>query len=618
MKKYFFGFALLIISFSISAQQLNGVINEFRYKQKSTNSTTYYGNWSAWKSINASLIIFSNEFVIDAGKIQHFSIVKSGEPVIDVDGNMNTTSTCKSENGVTCFVSMISQDHGKPEIIRVVQQDMILEYAYKLIETGTKTTTQPRRDYVTSDTNQDNSNSVFENNESAKIINQSNFKNNVFETSVLKSDSIDNNLVLKKLFPGNYYKNKVYGEYTVWICPSCPKCQFDSINGYMDMPGKFPYKDANFTTVSGICRYKSHDVEYCVVTFSTSYNFPPNVYTAPGILGVAVFKKENTSWSLMFFDPFAAALGTYQNAGNISKVVNISSDKVGYCMFYGDGGHGANMSYVNMQMFTFIDNKYKNILSVDNYEYTEYTEEGTTPIIEWKTEISMVDASNTFSKINLIQKGRVTQKGNIYYSHLSEDKMPELAEYLSKYKKFSFVIDETFRFNGDRYILLNSKASASSIKQSITSASKAETVESIQEVFLIPLTEVEKASFKKIVMSWNDAHNRNDMASFTELFEDEVNFYHTILPKIALIQKKKDLLKKYPNFNQQISGEILSEKLSENEVKCSFSKEVNVNSKVTYYPSYLILKKSDGDWKISVEGDLVTDKNIAKKKPLRR
>ena len=73
-------------------------------------------------------------------------------------------------------------------------------------------------------------------------------------------------------------------------------------------------------------------------------------------------------------------------------------------------------------------------------------------------------------------------------------------------------------------------------------------------------------------------------------------------------------MKKYPNFNQKISGEILSEKLSENEVKCSFSKEVIVNNKVTYYPSYLILKKSNQNWKISVEGDLVTDKNIDKKK----
>ena len=70
----------------------------------------------------------------------------------------------------------------------------------------------------------------------------------------------------------------------------------------------------------------------------------------------------------------------------------------------------------------------------------------------------------------------------------------------------------------------------------------------------------------------------------------------------------------YPDFNQQIVGEIATERLNENEVKCSFTKEVTINRKVTNYPSYLILKKSDDNWNISVEGDLVTDKNIVKKK----
>jgi len=131
---------------------------------------------------------------------------------------------------------------------------------------------------------------------------------------------------------------------------------------------------------------------------------------------------------------------------------------------------------------------------------------------------------------------------------------------------------------------------------------------------IILLNKDEEERCQKIVMSWNEAHNTNNMILFSDLFTEAVNFYHTILPKKILIQKKVDLLKKYPDFKQQIIGEILTEKLNENEVKCSFTKEVTINRKVTDYPSYLILKKFDENWKISVESDLVTDKNIEKKK----
>ena len=131
-------------------------------------------------------------------------------------------------------------------------------------------------------------------------------------------------------------------------------------------------------------------------------------------------------------------------------------------------------------------------------------------------------------------------------------------------------------------------------------------------------TNSEMPSIKKIVINWNDAHNNKDMVVFSYLFADEVNFYQTKLSRNTLIQKKTDLLKKYPDFNQQIKGEIITEKLDNDEVKCSFDKEVTINGKVTNYPSYLILKKSGEQWKVSVESDIVTDRNVVKKKSLNR
>jgi len=166
----------------------------------------------------------------------------------------------------------------------------------------------------------------------------------------------------------------------------------------------------------------------------------------------------------------------------------------------------------------------------------------------------------------------------------------------------------------DRYFSdLKTWVSSLSIKHN-SNEDKSEKSKALENKKLAPAPNSEIESCKKIVMSWNEAHNTNNMVLISTLFIDEVNFYQTVLPKNVLIQKKVDLLKKYPDFNQQIIGEITTEKLNENEVKCSFTKEVTINRKATDYPSYLILKKSDGNWKISVEGDLVTDKNIANKK----
>jgi len=130
----------------------------------------------------------------------------------------------------------------------------------------------------------------------------------------------------------------------------------------------------------------------------------------------------------------------------------------------------------------------------------------------------------------------------------------------------------------------------------------------------MPLYRDAITNYQKIVRDWNDAHNSKNSDMFSALFSREVEYYHTVLPKNVCIQKKKDLFRKYPDFNQQITGEIGIERLQENEIKCSFTKQVVINQKTTYYPSYLILKKSDVNWEITVEGDLVTDKNIAKKK----
>lgn len=116
---------------------------------------------------------------------------------------------------------------------------------------------------------------------------------------------------------------------------------------------------------------------------------------------------------------------------------------------------------------------------------------------------------------------------------------------------------------------------------------------------------------KQLVADWNKAHQSKDVAIFSSLFNNTVLFYGSQQDKNACIENKLKFFKKNPDFYQQILGSIQIDKISENEIKCSFIKRVTVNKKNDDYPSYLIFKESDGNWKIITEGDLVTDKNIA-------
>lgn len=124
---------------------------------------------------------------------------------------------------------------------------------------------------------------------------------------------------------------------------------------------------------------------------------------------------------------------------------------------------------------------------------------------------------------------------------------------------------------------------------------------------------VDTTDFNVLVQTWHKAHLTKDVGVFSNLYDDKVLYYGTSFNKNVCIESKLSLFKKYPDFFQQIYGEIQIEKIDDYEVKCSFVKRVTVNQTTTDYPSYLIFKISADSWKIVTEGDLVTDKNLAKK-----
>ena len=118
---------------------------------------------------------------------------------------------------------------------------------------------------------------------------------------------------------------------------------------------------------------------------------------------------------------------------------------------------------------------------------------------------------------------------------------------------------------------------------------------------------------KKMSEKWNDAHNSNDVEALNTLFDDSVMFYGVNKKKSDCIDSKIKLLKKHPDFQQLIYGDISIEKQN-NLIKSIFTKRVIIDQKATDYPSYLLFKKmNNGIWKIVAESDLTTDENLQKK-----
>lgn len=114
-----------------------------------------------------------------------------------------------------------------------------------------------------------------------------------------------------------------------------------------------------------------------------------------------------------------------------------------------------------------------------------------------------------------------------------------------------------------------------------------------------------------LVEEWNKAHSGRDTKLFEKLYGDSIHFYGILKDRNSCIEIKTSLFKDQPDFFQQIYGNIDIEELNDSLFKCSFVKRVTVNKITSDYPSYLICRKINNDWKIVTESDLVTDKNIA-------
>ena len=120
------------------------------------------------------------------------------------------------------------------------------------------------------------------------------------------------------------------------------------------------------------------------------------------------------------------------------------------------------------------------------------------------------------------------------------------------------------------------------------------------------------AAIKELTMKWNECIVKQDMNTLDLLYAEQVSLYGTSISKFAAIKNKEDFFTKYPDFNQSITGDIMVEKVTENQFKAVFPKRSSFNGKTNDVSGYLVFDRVDNDWKITNESDEITDKNVSK------
>ena len=121
---------------------------------------------------------------------------------------------------------------------------------------------------------------------------------------------------------------------------------------------------------------------------------------------------------------------------------------------------------------------------------------------------------------------------------------------------------------------------------------------------------------KAVLFKWDDFHASEISADeFKKLFAPQVWYYHETYSPEQIVESKRKLLARYPDFFQQVS-ELQFIHINNTTIKVRFKKDVWVASDEPSqsYPSYLTVKKIRGNWLIVEESDDVTDRNLAKRR----
>lgn len=123
------------------------------------------------------------------------------------------------------------------------------------------------------------------------------------------------------------------------------------------------------------------------------------------------------------------------------------------------------------------------------------------------------------------------------------------------------------------------------------------------------------AYFIGLLKSWDDMHSLKHFDDYENCpYTEVVRFYGQTMNGQDAARQVQAALLKMPDFRQK-SDNVRITRLNEKRVRLDFDKHTTHAGQDNFYPSYLVLAEEDGGiWRIAEESDLVTDRNLAKRR----
>ena len=165
-------------------------------------------------------------------------------------------------------------------------------------------------------------------------------------------------------------------------------------------------------------------------------------------------------------------------------------------------------------------------------------------------------------------------------------------------------------------LLILSAFSCGKKENSDTSANKEKEIKkekAVKTENIVKKVETVEEEIKKMVNVWNNASSNADFDTLEKILGNKIEYYQSSVTKDYYISDQKKFFAKNPVYGQKIKGDITVTQISNRQVKAEFVKEVTTKKGVKDYPSYLVFENVNGEWKLILESDLISDKNIDNK-----
>ena len=125
--------------------------------------------------------------------------------------------------------------------------------------------------------------------------------------------------------------------------------------------------------------------------------------------------------------------------------------------------------------------------------------------------------------------------------------------------------------------------------------------------------ETSEEQIKKMVNIWNEASSNADFDTLEKILGDKIEYYQSSVTKAYYISDQKKFFANNPVYGQKIKGDITVTQISNKQAKAEFVKEITTKKGTKEYPSYLVFENVNGEWKLILESDLISDKNVENK-----